>query len=305
MEQSEKLTRQEHEKRILRISFVMSCILLLAEIAAAIILRSHAVFMDAIFDSADLILMGPFLVLVPLLYRPVSERHPYGYAQVESLFLIIKYSVLLTLIVVMLYENIRVIVNGGHIVNSGKIAVFEIGIAVVSVIMYLFLLRKSRVYESPTIRAELFLWKTDIIGSCGVAVAFLANYYLGDTVLKPIAPYMDSGVALIMLLFLIAEPVRELTRGFRQMMLFSPPEEVMDKVREAVNKNVEGHPYKVAFIDVIQTGRKTWIEVYLRGNDKSSIIDTREWVKLRDGVIKELEDEFDQLYVEFIPDLPE
>ena len=305
MEQSEKLTRQEHEKRILRISFVMSCILLIAEIAAAIILRSHAVFMDAIFDSADLILMGPFLVLVPLLYRPVSERHPYGYAQVESLFLIIKYSVLLTLIIVMLYENIRVIVNGGHIVNSGKIAVFEIGIAVVSVIMYLFLLRKSRVYESPTIRAELFLWKTDIIGSCGVAIAFLANYYLGDTVLKPIAPYMDSGVALIMLLFLIAEPARELTRGFRQMMLFSPPEEVMDKVRDAVNKNVEGHPYKVAFIDVIQTGRKTWIEVYLRGNDKSSVIDTREWVKLRDGVIKDLEDEFDQLYVEFIPDLPE
>ena len=283
----------------------MSCMLLLAEVVAAVTFRSHAVFMDAIFDSADLILMGPFLVLVPLLYRPVSERHPYGYAQVESLFLIIKYSVLLALIIVMLYENIRVIVNGGHVVNSGKIAVFEIGMAVVSVIMYLFLLRKSRVYESPTIRAELFLWKTDIIGSCGVAVAFLANYYLGDTVLKPLAPYMDSGVALIMLLFLVAEPVRELTRGFRQMMLFSPPKEVMDKVREVVNRNLEGHPYKAAFIDVIQTGRKTWIEVYLRKNDNATLIDTREWMRLRDLVIEDLEDEFDQLYVEFIPDLPE
>jgi len=305
MKETDKMTHEEHEKGILRISFAMSCILLIAEIAAAIILRSHAVFMDAIFDSADLILMGPFLVLVPLLYRPVSERHPYGYAQVESLFLIVKYSVLLALIIVMLYENIRVIVNGGHIVNSGKIAVFEIGIAIVSVIMYMFLLRKSRVYESPTIRAELFLWKTDIIGSCGVAVAFLANYYLGDTVLKPIAPYMDSGVALIMLLFLVAEPVRELTRGFRQMMLFSPPKEVMDKVREAVNKNLEGYPYKAVFIDVIQTGRKTWIEVYLRGNENSSLIDTREWMKLRDLVIRDLENEFDQLYVEFIPDLQE
>lgn len=299
------LTREEHEKRILRISFAMSCVLLLAELAAAIILRSHAVFMDAIFDAADLILMGPFLVLVPLLYRPVSERHPYGYAQVESLFLIIKYSALLTLIIVMLYENIRVIVKGGHHVSSGMIAVFEIAIAVVSTFMYLFLQRESRKYESPTIRAELFLWKTDIIGSCGVAIAFIANYYLGDTVLKTIAPYMDSGVALIMLLFLIAEPIRGLIRGFRQMMLFSPPDNVMEKVREAVNRNLEGHPYKAAFIDVIQTGRKTWIEVYLRGSDGQSIIDTREWMKLRDLVIKDLEDEFDQLYVEFIPDLPE
>lgn len=89
------------------------------------------------------------------------------------------------------------------------------------------------------------------------------------------------------------------------MMLFSPPDNVMEKVREAVNRNLEGHPYKAAFIDVIQTGRKTWIEVYLRGSDGQSIIDTREWMKLRDLVIKDLEDEFDQLYVEFIPDLPE
>ena len=47
MEHADKITREEHEKRILRISFVMSCVLLVAEIAAAIIFRSHAVFMDA------------------------------------------------------------------------------------------------------------------------------------------------------------------------------------------------------------------------------------------------------------------
>ena len=116
---------------------------------------------------------------------------------------------------------------------------------------------------------------------------------------------MDSGVAIIMLLFLVAEPVKELIRGFRQMMLFSPPEEVMDMVRRVVNEKLEGLPYKEAFIDVIQTGRKTWIEVYLRGSSNASIIDIREWVKLRESVTAELEDKFDQLYVEFIPDLPE
>ena len=82
--------REQLEKRILRISFAMSCMLSIVEVIAAIVLRSQTVLMDAIFDSAELIMMGPFLVLVPLLYRPVNERHPYGYAQVESLFLIIK-----------------------------------------------------------------------------------------------------------------------------------------------------------------------------------------------------------------------
>ena len=113
---------------------------------------------------------------------------------------------LLSLIVVMTIENIRVILGGGHKVSSGAIAVFETCLAVMSIMMYLFLLHMSRKYESPTIHAEIYMWKTDIIGSCGVAAAFLANFFLGDTVLKPVTPYMDSGVAIIMSLFLIDEP---------------------------------------------------------------------------------------------------
>ena len=148
-------SREQLEKRILRISFVMSCMLSAVEVAAAIAFRSQTVLMDAIFDSAELIMMGPFLVLVPLLYRPVNERHPYGYAQVESLFLIIKYMTLLSLIIVMIIENLRGILSGGHQVSSGAIAVFEICLAVASIIMYLFMLHMSRKYESPTIHAEI------------------------------------------------------------------------------------------------------------------------------------------------------
>lgn len=297
--------REQLEKRILRISFAMSCILSAAEVIAAIVFRSNTVLMDAVFDSAELIMMGPFLVLVPLLYRPVNERHPYGYAQVESLFLIIKYMTLLSLIVVMTIENIRVILGGGHKVSSGAIAVFETCLAVMSIMMYLFLLHMSRKYESPTIHAEIYMWKTDIIGSCGVAAAFLANFFLGDTVLKPVTPYMDSGVAIIMSLFLIAEPVRELIRGFRQMMLFSPPDDVMNKIRSVVNNALEGYPYKAAFIDVIQTGRKTWIEVYLKETEDTHMIDIDHLKELKAGVTADLKDDFDQLYVEFKPDLPE
>jgi len=283
----------------------MSCILSVVEVIAAIVFRSNTVLMDAVFDSAELIMMGPFLVLVPLLYRPVNERHPYGYAQVESLFLIIKYMTLLSLIVVMTIENIRVIIGGGHKVSSGAIAVFETCLAVMSIMMYLFMLHMSRKYESPTIHAEIYMWKTDIIGSCGVAAAFLANFFLGDTVLKPVTSYMDSGVAIIMSLFLIAEPVRELIRGFRQMMLFSPPDDVMNKIRSVVNNALEGYPYKAAFIDVIQTGRKTWIEVYLNETEDTHMIDIDHLKELKAGVTADLKDDFDQLYVEFKPDLPE
>ena len=305
MNSKKKLTKEEIEKRVLRLSFIGSCLLSGSEIIMALILRSYAVMMDGIFDSAELVMMGPFLVLVPLLYKPVNERHPYGYSQVESFFLIIKYSVLLTLMLLLIDTNVHVIMSGGNKVNPSMIAVYEILLGAASVFMYFILTHISRKYESPTVHAELYLWKTDIVGSCGIAVAFLAQYVLGDTVLASFAPYMDSVVAIIMSVLLIREPVSEIVRGFKQMLLFSPPEDVMRRVHEVVNKNLEGLPYRATFIDVIQTGRKTWIEVYLKEDIDTSLIDVRHWTKMREYVIEDLKDDFDQIYVEFIPDLSE
>ena len=305
MNTGKKLTKEEIEKKVLRLSFIGSCLLSGSEIIMAIILRSYAVMMDGIFDSAELVMMGPFLVLVPLLYKPVNERHPYGYSQVESFFLIIKYSVLLTLMLLLINTNVHVIMSGGNRVNPSMIAVYEMLLGAASVFMYFMLAHISRKYESPTVHAELYLWKTDIVGSCGIAVAFLAQYVLGDTVLAAFAPYMDSAVAIVMSVLLLREPVSEIVRGFKQMLLFSPPEDVMRRVHEVVNKNLEGLPYRATFIDVIQTGRKTWIEVYLKENLDTSLIDVRHWTKMREYVIEDLKDDFDQIYVEFIPDLSE
>ncbi|MBR3277853.1 MAG: cation transporter [Lachnospiraceae bacterium] len=305
MNTGKKFTKEEIEKKVLRLSFIGSCLLSGSEIIMALILRSYAVMMDGIFDSAELVMMGPFLVLVPLLYKPVNERHPYGYSQVESFFLIIKYSVLLTLMLLLINTNVHVIMSGGNRVNPSMIAVYEMLLGAASVFMYFMLAHISRKYESPTVHAELYLWKTDIVGSCSIAVAFLAQYVLGDTVLAAFAPYMDSAVAIVMSVLLLREPVSEIVRGFKQMLLFSPPEDVMRRVHEVVNKNLEGLPYRATFIDVIQTGRKTWIEVYLKENLDTSLIDVRHWTKMREYVIEDLKDDFDQIYVEFIPDLSE
>lgn len=305
MNTGKKFTKEEIETKVLRLSFIGSCLLSGSEIIMALILRSYAVMMDGIFDSAELVMMGPFLVLVPLLYKPVNERHPYGYSQVESFFLIIKYSVLLTLMLLLINTNVHVIMSGGNRVNPSMIAVYEMLLGAASVFMYFMLAHISRKYESPTVHAELYLWKTDIVGSCGIAVAFLAQYVLGDTVLAAFAPYMDSAVAIVMSVLLLREPVSEIVRGFKQMLLFSPPEDVMRRVHEVVNKNLEGLPYRATFIDVIQTGRKTWIEVYLKENLDTSLIDVRHWTKMREYVIEDLKDDFDQIYVEFIPDLSE
>ena len=102
------------EKRILNLSLTGSILFLLAEIFFAIYTGSKAVLMDCVYDIADLVMIGPFIVLVPLLYKPMTERKPYGFAQVESLFVLIKYCILLGVDVVLVLNCVQTILSGGN-----------------------------------------------------------------------------------------------------------------------------------------------------------------------------------------------
>ena len=98
----------------MNISLIGSILFMLSEGIMAYLTRSHSLLMDCIFDVTDLIMIGPFLVLVPLLYKPVTEKRPYGFSQVESLFIVIKYSVLLVITVQLIWDNITIMFHGGR-----------------------------------------------------------------------------------------------------------------------------------------------------------------------------------------------
>ena len=240
------------------------------------------------------------MVLVPLLYKPVTEKHPYGYAQVESLFLLVKYSVLLALTCNLMVENIKLLFHGGHDVDAGSIAVFEFLVCVCCAVMYAILGHYSKKYESTTIKAELYMWKLDVISSMGVAIAFAVQTALLHTNLRFITPYIDPAVAVVMALLLIKEPVCEIFQSIKNLILFAPEDETLSQIRAIVDQHMKDYPYEVTFLDVIQTGRKLWVEVYI-GN-QTDVIHISIIHKVRDEIKQELRDKYDQVYIEVIPD---
>lgn len=41
----------------------------------------------------------------------------------------------------------------------------------------------------------------------------------------------------------------------------------MDEIRKVVNEDIQNYDYSLDFLDVTQTGRKTWIEVYVKSKN--------------------------------------
>lgn len=289
------------EKRILNISFVGSVIFLIAEVVMALVTGSNAVFMDCVFDIADLIMIGPFMLLIPLLYKNETEKRPYGFSQVESLFVLIKASVLIAATVFLGVDSIKLIVSGGNEVDAGIVAVFELLVSLVCVIMYLCLNRLNKKYTSPSVQTEVYIWKLDSLSTLGVGLGFILKCVLDNIGLSSIGNYIDPVIALVLAIFLLKEPVSLFWQSIKNLVLFAPDEETTSNIRAICSKILEKYDCYINFLDIVKTGRKYWIVVYfVVDKDLISIDKLR---KINSLISKELDKEFDSVSIELIPEI--
>ena len=285
------------ENKILKLSLTGTIIFTVVEVIAAVLLGSKTVIADGIFDLFDLMLLLPMFILVPFLYKPVSENKPYGFSQIESLLVLLKYTVLLVVVINMIVSNIKILLNGGHTVDAFSVLMYESTLCFFCILMLLFLRHLSRSYSSLMIQSELYLWKVDVVSTLGISVLF--QLLLANTKLKFIIPYIDSSVAIVVSLFLLKEPVVQIFKTLRELVLFSPEKKIMDEIRIVVKEDIKTYDYSLDFLDVTQTGRKTWIEVYVKS--KSDIIKVKDFKNIQEHITKDLENKFDQISVEIIP----
>lgn len=289
------------EKRAIRFSFAGTLFFAVLEFIMFLIIGSRAVLMDFIFDLVDVILAGPFLVLIPLLYKPETERRPYGYGQFESLFIIIKYVGLTFVCMILLIQNVSTIVTGGVNVNANEIFSYESIATVITFLFYIGLNYISKKYQSGIIQAEVYAWKTDVYISLCIAISFLISLLMQNTDLAFLTPYIDPFVATIMTVVLLVNPINKIIRNAKNMLLISVPKEEDDYVRLIAQEELKKAGCEVSFLEVLQIGRKVWIEIYI---DLDSDVIRLKVLKQAQNRIKErMKEHFDQFYVEIIPDL--
>ncbi len=291
------------EKTILNISLIGSLLFLIAEIVVAIVTSSNAIFMDVVYDIADLIMIGPFILLIPLLYKKETEKRPYGFSQVESLFIMIKSGLLIGVTLFLIFDSAKSLFQGGNDVDGTAIAIFEVIVSITCVIMYLLLSKLSRKKTSPSIEAELYIWKLDALSTIGVGVAFFIKVLLDKTPYSFIGPYIDPAIAIVLATLLLKEPISLFVESIKNLILFAPDTETSTKIRDICADKLTSYNCYINFLDVIKTGRKLWIEVYFVPEKETiNLINLK---KARQEINEELSKEFESLYVELIPDVDE
>lgn len=255
---------EKREKQILRMSFFSGLLFAVAEFIFSIYSHSQSALTDAVYDASELVFIALLLFLTPLFHKPVSEKHPYGYFQIESIFVIIKGVMMLSVTMGVSMEVLDSALSGGNPVNNAQVAGFQCCLGAASIVIFLLMKRLNRNLSSPTIEAELLGWKLDILYSLGMAAAFFVSIHLENTPLGVITPYFDQIVAVFVMIFMLPESIRILWRAVKDIFLFSPDESFMKEIKAVCNPVLEQYRFTPVFFDMTKTGRHLWVAVYFR-----------------------------------------
>lgn len=249
------------EKQILRMSFFSGLAFAVAEFIFAIYSHSQSALTDAVYDASELAFIALLLFLTPLFYKPVSEDHPYGYFQIESIFVIIKGVMMLSVTIGVSAQVVGSALSGGNPVDSGQISLFQLGLGLASLVIFLWMRRRNKNLSSPTIQTELLGWKLDIWYSLGMSLAFFLSMYLEKTPLAFLTPYFDQIVAVAVMVFMLPESIQVLWSAVKDIFLFAPDPASVEQIKEICDPILEKFSFTSVFYDITRTGRHWWVAI--------------------------------------------
>lgn len=292
---------QKKEKSAMTVSLYGNMLFVILELIMAVYTSSQAVLLDAVYDGVEFVMLLPSIFLIPLLYKPSNEKHPFGYMQIESMFVVVKGVTMAAVTIGLIFNNIDIMLHGGRTVSFGTIAWFELAACVLGVAVSVYLHRKNEVMNSHLVEMEMHGWQLDSVASLGMAVAFFLPVVIPFGPLKGIIPYLDQIITVVLSICMIPTPVKAVITGLRDLFLLPPEEETVDEIKETVEPILEAYGYEKLYYDIVRTGRKLWISVYITfDRDEVSI---RRFKIVQNFCIQALAKKFTDFYFELLPDI--
>lgn len=292
---------QKREKSAMSVSLYGNLVFVVIELVMALVTDSQAVLLDAVYDGVEFCMLLPSIFLIPLLYKPSNEEHPFGYMQIETIFVVVKGITMTAVTFGLIFNNINLVLHGGHIVSFHTVAGFELFACILGIIVTVYLYYKNKQMESPLINMEMQGWRIDSFISLGMTVAFLLPMLIPFDWFQHIVPYLDQLITIVLSLVMIPTPIHTVITGIRDLMLIPPEEETIDDIKETIEPIIGVYGHKNLYYDIVRTGRKLWISVYI--SFEKDIVSLSKFKQLQDQCIKALASKYSDFYFELLPDI--
>lgn len=289
----------KREKSAMTVSMYGNLLFVIIELVMAVYTSSQAVLLDAVYDGIEFFMLLPSVLMIPLLYKPSSEKRPFGYMQVETIFLVVKGITMTAVTLGLIVNNLDLLLHGGRRISFDTVAYFELFACVLSLGVVVYLKRKNRSLNSPLIETEMQGWKIDCVVSLGMAAAFFLPRMLPDGPWQVLTPYLDQIITIVLSMFMLPAPIRMVISGLRDLLLLPPDQETVQNIHQIVEQSLQGTNYSQIQHEIVKTGRKLWISTYITlEKDEVSLL---KFQQAQSRCIEALQEEYTDFYFELLP----
>lgn len=296
-------TKQRLESLGIKISICSNLMFVGLELLVFHLSGSRAVLLDGLFDGSETVLLLFSMWLMKYLYKPVSEKRPIGYSNLEPFYMIMKGLIFCIIAALAVVSSVNTLLEGGYEVHVDTVFYFEGFAGVYRMVILMVMKRINQKVDSPILSLETKEWSLDVAESLGVGAGFLLTMFTRGSSLSFLSQYSDQIITLIMAAYILPAPVKAMVSGFRELFFLSPSEEVLNQVKSAAGEIAGEYgfsPEELDF-DIVKTGRRLWICIYVEINSPSLN------VELLRNMREKLEHRYaplaDILDVDIIPDI--
>lgn len=172
------------DKKLLKISFVITFTVMIVEIVGGIYVNSLALISDAIHMFTHAFALGLSLFALVISTKVIDEEKSFGYFRAEVLAAFLNGFTIALSVLWIVYEAIMRLLHPEEILASATIIIATLGL-VVNVITGLILLRAN--HDNINIKAAFLHMLADTISSAaiilGAVVIYYTQFYILDTIL--------------------------------------------------------------------------------------------------------------------------
>lgn len=241
------------EKSAMTVSLYGNLFFVIVELVMAVYTSSQAVLLDAVYDGIEFCMLLPSIFLIPLLYKPSNEKHPFGYMQLETIFIVVKGITMTAATIGLIVNNINILFHGGRMISFEVVAYFELFACALGIAVSVYLKRKNRHLNSPIIEVEMEGWKIDSMISLGMTAAFLIPAFIPVSWFQPVIPYLDQLITIVLSMIMLPVPIKTVISGIRDLMLIPPEEETIQEIKQTVEPIISVYTYTKLHYDIVRT----------------------------------------------------
>jgi len=279
---------QDLKGRNLLISIVLNILITISQVIGGIISGSLALISDALHNFSDVISLLVSYIANKYSKKQASFNKTFGYKRSEIIAAFVNAATLMIVAIYLVYEAIIRFFNPKEIESGLVIWLALLGIMANG--FSVLLLRKSA-RDNMNMRSAYLHLLTDMSASVAVLVGGLLMKYFAWF-------WVDSVLTILIAIYLIFMGYDLLKKSFKVLMLFSPDDIDLEKMREAISKHPEIK--NVHHIHIWQLNEKeTHMEAHI---DFYNDISLSQFDVILDRVEKQLHDNFGINHVNIQPE---